>query len=444
MGSAVSVNKCYKQCNDLFCPEETNSIEQMIQSNPQINQENENPIFKNDNSNYDKKITNLIKADNEQNNINNSLIKIEENKENKENHENDNKKINSPSFKDNNIHKDIVLNNNPDENFTFKYVKQANLKNSNTVKEAIEIKNNIKSNLKPITQSIIKPKVKNKIMKLKDKNGNVISIFDFEHTNIEKNKHKTKVQFNIKKESEIKTNFEEEKNPKNVDNKANNNNGENGKRIKISPLKNDNSLSDSVVIKSNSSNMLSYILETINVSQESSRSVLLKSNQFQSEFPKFSLKNRLDNDFIKGNFLLKKMKFKYKGDKDPEGKKYGFGIILYEDSSKLEGHFFDSKLNGIVKFYNCGLDNSTYIGEYKNNIPAGYGIYSRQGLKLEGMNWNKNYINNIGIAIWDNGEIYEGEFKNNLKEGIGTYRWEDGAIYIGNFKNNLFLRNRFS
>ena len=203
MGSAVSVNKCYKQCNDLFCPEETNSIEQMIQSNPQINQENENPIFKNDNSNYDKKITNLIKADNEQNNINNSLIKIEENKENKENHENDNKKINSPSFKDNNIHKDIVLNNNPDENFTFKYVKQANLKNSNTVKEAIEIKNNIKSNLKPIAQSIIKPKVKNKKMKLKDKNGNVISVFDFDHTNIEKNKHKTKVQFNIKKESEI-------------------------------------------------------------------------------------------------------------------------------------------------------------------------------------------------------------------------------------------------
>ena len=203
MVSAVSVNKCYKQCNDLCCPEETNSIEQMIQSNPQINQENENPIFKNDNSNYDKKITNLIKADNEQNNINNSLIKIEENKENKENHENDNKKINSPSFKDNNIHKDIVLNNNPDENFTFKYVK-----------EAIEIKNNIKPNLKPITQSIIKPKGINKKMKLKDKNGNVISVFDFEHTNIEKNKHKTKVQFNIKKESEIKTNFEEEKNHK--------------------------------------------------------------------------------------------------------------------------------------------------------------------------------------------------------------------------------------
>ena len=434
MGSAISVNKCYKECNDLFCPEETQSIEQMNQNNSQINQDNIDPLFNNDNPNYNKKITNLIKDDNEQNNINNSSLKEEDNKEN---YENNNNIAKSPSIKDNDIHKDVDFNINPRESFTFKYAKNSNFKNSSTIKEVIEVKKDLKPNLKPMTQSIIKVKGKNKLMKeLKDKNGNISLVFELEHFKIEKHKNRNKVQFNIKKESEIKTNFEEEKNPKNVDNKANNNNGENCKRIKISPLKNDNSLSDSVVIKSNSSNMLSYILETINVSQESSRSVLLKSNQFQSEFPKFSLKNRLDNDFIKGNFLLKKMKFKYKGDKDPEGKKYGFGIILYEDSSKLEGHFFDSKLNGIVKFYNCGLDNSTYIGEYKNNIPAGYGIYSRQGLKLEGMNWNKNYINNIGIAIWDNGEIYEGEFKDNLKEGIGTYRWEDGATYMGNFKNN--------
>ena len=36
MGSAISVNKCYKECNDFFCPEETQSIEQMNQNNSQM------------------------------------------------------------------------------------------------------------------------------------------------------------------------------------------------------------------------------------------------------------------------------------------------------------------------------------------------------------------------------------------------------------------------
>ena len=99
----------------------------------------------------------------------------------------------------------------------------------------------------------------------------------------------------------------------------------------------------------------------------------LNSNKFQDQIPKLSIKGRpLDNDIIKGNFLLKKMKFKYRGNKDSEGKKIGFGIILYEDSSKIVGNFYDSKINGWVNFYNCCLDKSTFAGEYINNFPNGY------------------------------------------------------------------------
>ena len=431
MGSAVSVNKCCRNCEDMCCPEETKSFEHIIENISQLSQDEENPSYNKDNSNYNKNITNLFNVNNEENNNSNSLINIEDNKEKDKN---SNNKINISTFSDNNIHNTIDLNNNQKNNIIFEYSKNSNLQNSNTLNEVIKVNNGIKPNFKQKSKSI----------KLKEKNTNIIKsagkndhksslILEKEHLNTEKNKFKNKVQFNVKKESEIKTNFEEENNQKNNKNNIKGNN--NNKNLLI-VKKNDDTLFDSMVIKSNSSNLLNYIFETINVSEESFRSVQLKSNKFQTEFPIFSLKRPMDNDFIKGNFLLKKMKFKYKGDKDVEGKKFGFGIRLYEDSSKLIGNFFESKLNGIVYFYNRGLDNSTYIGEYVNNIPNGYGFYSRKGLQLEGMNWNKNYINDIGIAIWDNGEIYEGEFKNNLKEGLGTYRWEDGATYMGNFQNN--------
>ena len=85
------------------------------------------------------------------------------------------------------------------------------------------------------------------------------------------------------------------------------------------------------------------------------------------------------------------MKFKYEGNKDPDGKKICFGIILYEDTLKIRENFFNSKLNGVVCFYNCCLDNSNFVGEYTDNIPDGYGLYTRPGLKLEVMNWNKNH-----------------------------------------------------
>jgi hypothetical protein len=160
----------------------------------------------------------------------------------------------------------------------------------------------------------------------------------------------------------------------------------------------------------------------------------MKSNKCQLDPPQFCTLRDLDIDQIKGYFLLKKKMFKYRGQKDQNGKKIGFGKIIWEDSSKLKGYFTDSKINGIVYFYNCNIEASTFFGEYKDNIPEGYGIYSRKGFTLEGMNWNKNALNDIGVAIWEEGEMYEGEFKNNVKDGIGLYRWADGTTYMGQFQ----------
>lgn len=34
------------------------------------------------------------------------------------------------------------------------------------------------------------------------------------------------------------------------------------------------------------------------------------------------------------------------------------------------------------------------------------------------------------------GRIYEGEWKDNIRQGIGVFRWTGGDIYIGQFVND--------
>ena len=418
MGSAASV-KDY--CENICCPEETKSLNSLIENNSCFNQEKENPSNEANNSYYNKTITNLIMLKNLDNNMSNSSLNNENKIDKKEVIEKEDKKNNNNKINliDDEIYKKNFTVDKREKKVLFESPKKKNLINSITFSKNTKFEHGRKSSLKQRSNSKNK---KNK--KIKDFHDKVNGLLTSNKSSSKKDKRpKYNTQINIKKESEINTNFEDERNIKYNTN------------LLIVP-KNDETIYDSEIIKCNSSNLLGIILDTTNVSEESFRSVKMKSNVFQSEFPKFALKRQLDNDYIKGYFLMKKMKFKYQGSKDSEGKKLGFGILLYEDTSKLMGNFFDSKLNGIVYFYNCGLDNSTFIGEYRNNIPNGYGVYSRQGLKLEGMNWNKNYINDIGIALWDEGDIYEGEFKNNIKEGIGTYRWEDGSTYMGHFENN--------
>ena len=36
-----------------------------------------------------------------------------------------------------------------------------------------------------------------------------------------------------------------------------------------------------------------------------------------------------------------------------------------------------------------------------------------------------------GVMKWLDGKEYDGEFKNDLKEGMGTFIWTDGRKYVG-------------
>lgn len=39
-----------------------------------------------------------------------------------------------------------------------------------------------------------------------------------------------------------------------------------------------------------------------------------------------------------------------------------------------------------------------------------------------------------GILKMRNGDIYEGEFKNDKRDGYGVFKWHDGRIFKGSWK----------
>ena len=119
--------------------------------------------------------------------------------------------------------------------------------------------------------------------------------------------------------------------------------------------------------------------------------------------------------------------------------KNGFGIIFFEDNTKLQSIFTNDKINGYAKYKNK-LKKEFFNGIYTNNELNGYGIYSDKLNNMQKIGYFKSTgLNGIGIEISNNEKnnyIYFGEFFQNQKHGIGTLKWGDGTICQGNFCNN--------
>lgn len=46
-------------------------------------------------------------------------------------------------------------------------------------------------------------------------------------------------------------------------------------------------------------------------------------------------------------------------------------------------------------------------------------------------------LNGFGIQIYDNGNLYEGFWKDDIKVGKGKFTWKGGEVYIGDFENKV-------
>ena len=87
-------------------------------------------------------------------------------------------------------------------------------------------------------------------------------------------------------------------------------------------------------------------------------------------------------------------------------------------------------------------DGNYYEGELKNNIPNGRGIkYSSKGEKIYEGDFINGKFHGNGEYIWENGDFYKGQWKNGLKHGKGTLYFNDGNIvYEGDYINDSAAR----
>ena len=93
-------------------------------------------------------------------------------------------------------------------------------------------------------------------------------------------------------------------------------------------------------------------------------------------------------------------------------------------------------------------NGDTYQGEWKNGKTHGQGkMVWAIGDTYEG-EWKNGERHGQGTYVWENGDTYEGQWKNddmygegngciegNCENGYGTVVWDDGDKYIGNFKD---------
>lgn len=157
----------------------------------------------------------------------------------------------------------------------------------------------------------------------------------------------------------------------------------------------------------------------------------------------------------KGNF---KMGFPYKLEGCIAGNcTNGYGVFIYPNKNKYIGQFKNGMKNG----EGLQLDpkqGGFYIGGWKNDKENGFAkIYNTNNeIMFSGKFSNGNPTttptksgaktgcvfgnceNGFGHYIFENGDIYIGEFKNNQQHGEGTFTWkQDGSKHIGFFEKGI-------
>ena len=114
-------------------------------------------------------------------------------------------------------------------------------------------------------------------------------------------------------------------------------------------------------------------------------------------------------------------------------KKNGKGEEVCEDY-KYKGEFLGDLRHGYgqLEFLQNG---DLYEGEFKEGEITGKGLYIWSNKQQYKGDFVKGIKHGKGKYKWPDGFEYEGEYNNGIREGLGTYKWKDGRVFKGRFKN---------
>ena len=124
---------------------------------------------------------------------------------------------------------------------------------------------------------------------------------------------------------------------------------------------------------------------------------------------------------------------KYKGRLN-NNKPHGHGTLCLKDGSTYIGNWKDGVRDGNGIYID--LNGAKYNGEFEFDKPHGKGVlYNSNGEKYDG-EWKKGKHHGKGIFNYLDGSQYKGSFKDGMRHGKGIYHYSNGEIYIGGWEND--------
>jgi len=113
-----------------------------------------------------------------------------------------------------------------------------------------------------------------------------------------------------------------------------------------------------------------------------------------------------------------------------------FGTFSRKNGERYVGYFKNNKMNGYGKLKSF-IKNEVYEGNFKDGIKQGIGKYFYSNGDTYKGYWLDNLRNGFGILKYNNGDWFEGIFIKDIRNGIGIFYEKKGEeYYYGEWVND--------